>query len=46
MLQVMMIVPKEENGVHSKVYRRVGLGQIYLKQWITVEPVFESIVLV
>jgi hypothetical protein len=45
-LWVMMIAPKNENDVESKVYQRVGIGQVYLKRWVAADPVFESIVLV
>jgi hypothetical protein len=44
-LWVTMIAAKKENGVDSKVYQRVRIGQVYLKQWVAADPVFQLIVL-
>jgi hypothetical protein len=44
-LWVMMIAPSENarnRCVEQKVYRRLGIGKIWLKKWVEAEPVFET----
>jgi hypothetical protein len=45
-LWVMLIAPREKDGVQSKVYERIAIGRIYLKRWVEASPVFKSLVLV
>jgi hypothetical protein len=45
-LWVMLIAPKENEGVQSKVYERIAVGRIYLKRWVEASSVFASLVLV
>jgi len=44
-LYVMVVAPvpvQEEGGV---IYRRLGIGRVYLKRWVEASPEFETIVL-
>ncbi|KAH7413911.1 heterokaryon incompatibility protein-domain-containing protein [Phaeosphaeria sp. MPI-PUGE-AT-0046c] len=45
-LWVMLIAPRENDALQSKVYERICIGRIYLKRWVEASPVFESLVLV
>jgi hypothetical protein len=41
----MMIAPSDmerDKGTEPKVYRRLGIGRIWLKKWVEAEPVFET----
>jgi hypothetical protein len=42
----MLIAPKENEGVQSKVYERIAVRRIYLKRWVEASSVFASLVLV
>ncbi len=44
-LNVMLVAPHEDHEEGSMVYRRLGLGKIYLKRWVEAEPNFETLVL-
>jgi len=44
-LWVMLIAPREIEGVQSRVYERIAVGRIYLKRWVEASPVFEILVL-
>jgi hypothetical protein len=42
---VMMIAPSEHEStkcMEPKVYRRLGIGKMWLKKWVESEPVFET----
>jgi hypothetical protein len=41
----MLIVPSPDNGKERKLYRRLGIGKIFLKRWVESSPSFETIVL-
>jgi hypothetical protein len=45
MVHVMLIAPSTGRGRGTGVYRRLGLGVIYLKRWVEAEPKFETVVL-
>jgi hypothetical protein len=44
-IQVMMITPSTIGKVGRTVYRRVGLGTVYLKRWVEANPTFETVIL-
>jgi hypothetical protein len=44
-LKVMLVVPNREGYRGHTTYKRLGLGQIYLKRWVEASPTFETIVL-
>jgi hypothetical protein len=44
-IKVMMIAPGPSSSDKGKVYRRLGIGRIWLKRWIESSPNFETVVL-
>jgi hypothetical protein len=44
-IQVMMIIPSTMGEMRKTVYRRVGLGTVYLKRWVEAKPGFETVIL-
>jgi hypothetical protein len=44
-IQVLMIAPGSSSSDKGQVYRRLGIGRIFLKRWIESSPVFDTIVL-
>jgi hypothetical protein len=44
-IKVLMIAPGPSSSDKGQVYRRLGIGNIFLKPWIQSSPVFETIVL-
>jgi hypothetical protein len=44
-LWVMMVAPSKDRGLERKVYRRLGIGKIWLKKWTEADPIFDTIVL-
>jgi hypothetical protein len=45
MLNVMLVSPEWDQSLKRNVYKRIGMGEIYLKRWIEASPVFDTIVL-
>ncbi|KAL6708909.1 hypothetical protein ACN47E_002316 [Coniothyrium glycines] len=46
MLNIMMIAPIPVQSGNTMVYKRLGIGEVYLKRWVEASPKFETIVLV
>jgi hypothetical protein len=44
-IKVLMIAPGPSSTGKGKVYRRLGIGRIFLKRWVESSPVFDTIVL-
>jgi hypothetical protein len=44
-IQVLMIAPGLSSSDKGQVYRRLGIGRIFLKRWVESSPAFDTIVL-
>jgi hypothetical protein len=44
-IRVMMIAPGPSYSKDARVFRRLGIGKMFLKPWVESSPIFETIVL-